>query len=137
MHEHPTEALLDAYTILRHKKTLKGLQWRSWATLSQPRHVPLPPSQQVWSAHNALWAVRVPARKSDLSCSGTAHHAYRGRCTSAADVVMTLRVQKERLAGTKISFQDLARYQMTMPRLKLAKKYATRCNQVRSSAGWS
>src|SRR5215468_5337815 len=26
MHEHPTQALLDAYTILRHKKTLKGLQ---------------------------------------------------------------------------------------------------------------
>src|ERR1700747_310327 len=26
MHEHPTQALLDAYTILRHKKQLKGLQ---------------------------------------------------------------------------------------------------------------
>ena len=26
MHEHPSQALLDAYTILRHKKTLKGLQ---------------------------------------------------------------------------------------------------------------
>src|SRR6185437_11576787 len=26
MHEHPSQALLDAYTILRHKKTLKNLQ---------------------------------------------------------------------------------------------------------------
>src|SRR5881392_3925702 len=26
MHEHPTQALLDAYTILRHKKKLEGLQ---------------------------------------------------------------------------------------------------------------
>src|SRR5215470_2133793 len=26
MHEHPSQALLDAYTILRHKKTLKGLK---------------------------------------------------------------------------------------------------------------
>src|ERR1051326_2496315 len=26
MHEHPTQALLDAYTILQHKKTLKGLR---------------------------------------------------------------------------------------------------------------
>src|SRR6476469_6522999 len=26
MHEHPTQALLDAYTILRHKKKLNGLQ---------------------------------------------------------------------------------------------------------------
>src|SRR5262244_4671239 len=25
MHEHPSQALLDAYTILRHKKSLKGL----------------------------------------------------------------------------------------------------------------
>src|SRR6201993_1508358 len=25
MHEHPSQALLDAYTILKHKKTLKGL----------------------------------------------------------------------------------------------------------------
>ena len=43
----------------------------------------------------------------------------------AADVVMTLRVQRERLAGTKISLQDyVTRYQMTMARLKLAKKDA-------------
>jgi len=35
---------------------------------------------------------------------------------------MVLRVQKERLAGQKMSVQDyVARYQMTMPRLKLAK----------------
>src|SRR5438034_7027089 len=26
MHEHPTQALLDAYTILRHKRKLEGLQ---------------------------------------------------------------------------------------------------------------
>src|SRR5260370_2918559 len=26
MHEHPSQALLDAYTILKHKKTFKGLQ---------------------------------------------------------------------------------------------------------------
>jgi len=26
MHEHPSQGLLDAYTILRHKKSLKGLK---------------------------------------------------------------------------------------------------------------
>ena len=42
-----------------------------------------------------------------------------------ADVITLLRVQKERLAGTKISLQDyVARYQMTMARLKLARKDA-------------
>ena len=38
---------------------------------------------------------------------------------------MVLRVQKERLAGKKIKLEDyIARYQMTMARLKLAKKDA-------------
>jgi aspartate carbamoyltransferase catalytic subunit len=42
-----------------------------------------------------------------------------------ADVVMVLRVQKERLAGLKVSLQDyVARYQMTMARLRLAKSDA-------------
>jgi len=42
-----------------------------------------------------------------------------------ADVVMVLRVQKERLAGMKIRLQDyIARYQMTMTRMKMAKRDA-------------
>ncbi len=42
-----------------------------------------------------------------------------------ADVVMLLRVQKERLAGQKISLPDyIAHYQMTAARLKLAKRDA-------------
>jgi aspartate carbamoyltransferase catalytic subunit len=40
-------------------------------------------------------------------------------------VVTVLRVQKERLAGLKISLQDyIARFQITMHRLKLAKRDA-------------
>jgi len=42
-----------------------------------------------------------------------------------ADVVMVLRVQKERLAGLKVSLPDyVTRYQMTMSRLRLAKNDA-------------
>jgi len=41
------------------------------------------------------------------------------------DVIMLLRVQKERLAGQKIRLQDyIGRYQMTTARLKLAKRDA-------------
>src|ERR1035441_9102253 len=41
------------------------------------------------------------------------------------DVIMLLRVQKERLAGQKLRLQDyIARYQMTTARLKLAKRDA-------------
>jgi aspartate carbamoyltransferase catalytic subunit len=42
-----------------------------------------------------------------------------------SDVIMLLRVQKERLAGQKIRLQDyIARYQMNSARLKLAKRDA-------------
>jgi aspartate carbamoyltransferase catalytic subunit len=42
-----------------------------------------------------------------------------------ADVVMLLRVQKERLAGRKIKLEDyIAHYQMTASRLRLAKRDA-------------
>src|SRR6202521_6472089 len=42
-----------------------------------------------------------------------------------ADVIMLLRVQKERLAGQKIRLQDyIAHYQLTPARLKLARRDA-------------
>jgi aspartate carbamoyltransferase catalytic subunit len=45
--------------------------------------------------------------------------------TRGADVLMLLRVQKERLAGMKLRLEDyIARYQMTMHRLKVAKRDA-------------
>src|SRR5207244_11265278 len=55
-----------------------------------------------------------------LHITRTVEDAIRG-----VDVIMLLRVQKERLAGMKFSLQDyIARYQVTMARLKLAKKDA-------------
>ena len=42
-----------------------------------------------------------------------------------SDVLMLLRVQKERLAGLKIQLEDyVARYQITAARLKMAKRDA-------------
>ena len=127
MHEHPTQALLDAYTILRHKKTLRGLQV---AIVGDIYH-----SRVARSAIHLLskFAARItlcgpseflPETATSLTpglhITRTVEEAVHG-----ADVIMTLRVQKERLAGTRISLQDyIARYQMTLPRLKLAKKDA-------------
>ena len=55
-----------------------------------------------------------------LHITRTIEDAIRG-----VDVLMLLRVQRERLVGMKISLQDyIRRYQVTMPRLKLAKKDA-------------
>lgn len=127
MHEHPTQALLDAYTILRHKKSIKGLQV---AIVGDIYH-----SRVARSAIHLLskFGARItlcgpPEFLPDVATSlapglhitRTAEDAIRG-----ADVIMVLRVQKERLAGMKIRLQDyIARYQMTMTRLKMARRDA-------------
>jgi aspartate carbamoyltransferase catalytic subunit len=127
MHEHPSQALLDAYTILRHKKTLKGLQV---AIIGDIFH-----SRVARSAVHLLskFGARImlcgpveflPDTATSLApglrVTRHAEEALRG-----ADVIMVLRVQKERLAGTRISLQDyISRYQMTMARMKLAKRDA-------------
>ncbi len=127
MHEHPTQALLDAYTILRHKKTLKGLQV---AIIGDIYHSRVARSAvHLLTKFGAKITLCGPTEfLPDLAVSlapglritRTIEEAVHG-----ADVVMVLRVQKERLAGTKVSLQEyIARYQMTMPRLKMAKKDA-------------
>jgi aspartate carbamoyltransferase catalytic subunit len=127
MHEHPTQALLDAYTILRHKKTLKGLQVAIVGDIFHSRVARS--AVHLLSKFGAKITLCGPQEflpdsaatlAPGLHISRTADEAVHG-----ADIVMVLRVQKERLAGTKISLQDyIARFQMTMPRLKLAKKDA-------------
>jgi aspartate carbamoyltransferase catalytic subunit len=127
MHEHPSQALLDAYTILRHKKTFKGLQV---AIVGDIYH-----SRVARSAVHLLgkFGVKItlcgptellPAVAATLApglqITRTVEDAVRG-----ADVVLTLRLQKERLEGLPISLEDyIARYQITMTRLKLARKDA-------------
>ena len=127
MHEHPSQALLDAYTILRHKKTLKGLQV---AIVGDIYHSRVARSAiHLLSKFGARITLCGPPEflpelattlASGLHITRTVEEAVR-----AADVIMVLRVQKERLAGMKISLQDyVSRYQITMPRLKMAKKDA-------------
>jgi aspartate carbamoyltransferase catalytic subunit len=127
MHEHPTQALLDAHTILRHKKSFKGLRI---AIVGDIYH-----SRVARSAIHLLskFGVKItlcgpPELLPDLATSlapgvqieRTVEHALRG-----VDVVMVLRVQKERLAGMNISLEEyIAKYQMTIPRLKLARRDA-------------
>ncbi len=126
-HEHPSQALLDAYTILRNKKTFKGLQVaivgdifhsrvaRSACHLLSKFGVKIvlcgPPELLPDIASTLAPGVRVTRHIED---------ALRG-----ADVVMLLRVQKERLAGLNIDVPEyIARYQMNPARLKLARKDA-------------
>jgi aspartate carbamoyltransferase catalytic subunit len=127
MHEHPSQALLDAVTILKHKKSFKGLQAtiigdifhsrvaRSACHLLTRFGVKItlcgPPELVPDVAETLVPGLRI-SRHIDDALRGT-------------DVVMLLRVQKERLEGQKIRLPDyIARYQMTAARLKLAKKDA-------------
>lgn len=127
MHEHPTQALLDGYTILRHKKKLNGLQV---AIVGDIYHSRVARSAiHLFSKSGAritlcgppellpeMTATLAPGLRITRSCED----AVRG-----ADVVMVLRVQRERLAGLKVSLPDyIARYQITMTRLRLAKSDA-------------
>ena len=127
MHEHPSQALLDAFTILKHKKSFKGLEV---AIIGDIYH-----SRVARSACHLLskFGVKItlcgpPEFVPEVAATlapGLRVSRYMEDALRGTDVVMLLRLQKERLAGQKIRLQDyIARYQMTSARLKLARRDA-------------
>lgn len=127
MHEHPSQALLDAVTILKHKKSFKGLQATIIGDIFH--------SRVARSACHLLtrFGVKItlcgpPEFVPDVATTlapGLRVTRHIEDALRGTDVVMLLRVQKERLEGQKIRLPDyIARYQMTAPRLKLAKRDA-------------
>jgi aspartate carbamoyltransferase catalytic subunit len=127
MHEHPSQALLDAFTILKHKKSFKGLEV---AIIGDIYH-----SRVARSACHLLskFGVKItlcgpPEFVPEVAATlapGLRVSRYIEDALRGTDVVMLLRLQKERLAGQKIRLQDyIARYQMTSARLKLARRDA-------------
>jgi aspartate carbamoyltransferase catalytic subunit len=124
LHQHPSQALLDALTITNHKKRLRGLRVviigdifhsrvaRSNAHLLSKCGAEVvfcgPPDLAPDVAETLAPGVTV-CRDLDVALLG-------------ADVVMSLRIQKERLAGRQISLDDyITRFQLTPGRMKLAK----------------
>ena len=127
MHEHPSQALLDTYTILEHKKSLRGLKVVLVGDILHSRvarsniHVLSkfgakitlcgPPELLPEMAATLAPGIKVE-RNFDLAITG-------------AHVVMMLRIQKERLAGLNLSLPNyIAGYQLTNERLARAKKDA-------------
>ena len=127
LHEHPSQALLDAYTMTRHKKNLRGLKVAIVGDIYHSRvarsnvfllskfgaQVTLcgPPEFLPEAASSLAKGVRVARHLED---------AIRG-----VDVVMMLRIQKERLVHRQLNLQEyIAAYQLTSERLKLAKRDA-------------
>ena len=124
MHEHPTQALLDAYTILKHKKKLSDLNvtvigdiYHSRVARSAVHLLSKSGANVTLCGPPELLPEVASTLAKNLRISRSCEEALRG-----ADVVMVLRVQRERLAGLKISLPDyITRYQLTVPRMRLAK----------------
>jgi aspartate carbamoyltransferase catalytic subunit len=124
MHEHPSQALLDGYTILRHKKSFTGLQvaiigdiYHSRVARSSVHLLSKLGAKLTLCGPPELLPEVAATLAPGVRLTRHIEEAVRGK-----DVIMLLRVQRERLAGLKISLQDyVARYQMTAARLKMAK----------------
>src|SRR5207302_7084450 len=104
MHEHPSQALLDAFTVLKHKKSFKGLQ----ATIIGDIYH----SRVARSACHLLtkFGVKItlcgpPDFVPDVAATlvpGLRITRHIDDALRGTDVIMLLRMQKERLAGQKI-----------------------------------
>ncbi|MGH9518953.1 MAG: aspartate carbamoyltransferase catalytic subunit [Terriglobales bacterium] len=125
MHEHPTQALLDAFTILRHRPALAGLrvaiigdilhsrvarsnlrlltQFGAQVRLCGPRPL-LPPEFESYGASVQIGYELEPA-------------------LDGADVVMVLRIQMERMRESFFPSEAeyVARYSVTGERLRVAR----------------
>jgi len=124
MHEHPTQALLDAYTILNHRKTLRGLRlalvgdiFHSRVARSNIHLLSKFGAKIVMCGPKALLPDLATTLAPGLAIERDLNKALRG-----AEVVMMLRVQKERLAGLNLDPHDyVANYQLTSERLRQAR----------------
>lgn len=127
MHEHPSQALLDAFTILQRKKTLQGLRvtmvgdiFHSRVVRSDVQLLSKAGAQIVLCGPQELVPDLVTTLAAGVSITRDLRPALEG-----ADVVIALRIQKERLAGLQISLDDyVERYQIRPERLAWANKDA-------------
>jgi len=127
MHEHPTQALLDAYTILRHKPKIAGLRivivgdiYHSRVARSAVYLLTKLGATIVLCGPPELAPEVAGTLAPNVSVTRHLEGALRG-----ADVVMMLRIQKERLGTLQLRLDDyISYYQLTAERLKLAKRDA-------------
>jgi aspartate carbamoyltransferase catalytic subunit len=122
-HEHPTQALLDAFTIRERKKGLAGLKVAIVGDLLHSRV--LRSNIHLLTKMGAdVWVCGPPTLiPTDIHRFGVHATSNISEAVSAADVVMLLRIQLERMEGA--FFPSLREYYnvfgMTEARLRLAK----------------
>lgn len=96
-HEHPTQGLLDCFTIRRHRQRLEGLKVAIIGDIAHSRV-----ARSNIAALSKLGAAvtvcgpptMLPVGVEALGCTATIHRA---EAVADADVIMMLRIQKERL----------------------------------------
>src|SRR6476659_752159 len=123
MHEHPTQALLDAFTIRERKHTLAGLKVAIIGDLLHSRvlrsniHLLTKMGAEVWVCGPPT-LVPADIRRFGVTATSSIEAAVTG-----ADVIMLLRIQLERMEGAY--FPSLREYfnvfGMSEARMKLAK----------------
>ena len=125
MHEHPTQALLDAFTMRRHKKQLEGLRVAICGDIAHSRVarsnaylLSTMGAKVVMAGPRTLLPVELAA------ALGVEAHDRVEPALEGADVIMCLRIQRERLGGVMIpSNREYARkFGLNRARLELAKK---------------
>jgi aspartate carbamoyltransferase catalytic subunit len=123
MHEHPSQALLDAFTIRQHKRTLEGIRVAICGDITHSRVarsnallLPMLGAEVVLAGPRTLLPLGVESW-------GVKAHDRLEPALEGADVVMMLRIQKERL-GARL-FSTLREYSrefgLSAARLALAK----------------
>lgn len=123
MHEHPTQALLDAFTIRERKKKLKGLKVAIIGDLLHSR-VLRSNIQLLTKMGSDVWVCGPPTLiPAGISQFGVRATSNVDEAVADADVVMLLRIQLERMEGAY--FPSLREYfsvfGMTEARLRQAK----------------
>jgi aspartate carbamoyltransferase catalytic subunit len=122
MHEHPTQALLDAFTIREHKKRLQGLKVAIVGDLLHSRV--LRSNIHLLTKMGAdVWVCGPPTlMPTDIRRFGVTPTSHVEEAVAGADVIMMLRIQLERMEGAY--FPSLREYfsvfGMTEARVKLA-----------------
>ena len=127
MHEHPSQALLDAYTMLLHKRSLKGLRVIITGDILHSRV----------ARSNVQLLSKMGSRITLCGPEPLLPHGFESLAPGVrlernfatalkdADIIMMLRVQKERLEGLALDYSEYIRaYQLTSERVRLAAKDA-------------
>lgn len=126
MHEHPTQALLDLYTIQEQKGRIEGLTVTFVGDIQHSRVV----RSNIWGLKKLGATVRVCGPRTllppGLEKIGVAVFTRLEDALPGSDVVYVLRLQRERFAqGLLPSVEEYARlYGITRERLELAKPEA-------------